>query len=76
MLIDVMYFVQDRIDISGLADTNHTPARMSLLLAEILKNRTHSIPCLKSSQFEKVTQLMISKFCCNEKSSSVMKIIS
>ena len=38
---------------------------------EILKNRSLSISCVTLSQFEEVVEFLISKFCYNDKSSSV-----
>ena len=38
---------------------------------EMLKNRSLSISCATQSQFEEVVEFLISKFCCNDKSSSV-----
>ncbi len=42
------------------------------ILIEMLKNRSHSITCITLSQFEEVVEFLLSKFCCNDKSSSVM----
>ena len=44
-----------------------------LLRTEMLKNRSNSITCMKLSQYEKMAEFMISKFCCNDKTSSVRK---
>ena len=38
---------------------------------EMLKNRSLSISCVTLSQFEEMVEFLISKFCCNDKSSSV-----
>ena len=38
---------------------------------EMLKNRSLSFSCVTLSQFEEVVEFLISKFCCNDKSSSV-----
>ncbi len=42
------------------------------ILIEMLKNRSHSITSITLSQFEEVAEFLLSKFCCNDKSSSVM----
>ena len=39
---------------------------------EMLKNRSLSISCVTLSQFEEMVEFLISKFCCNDKSSSAM----
>ncbi len=41
------------------------------ILIEMLKNRTH-ITCITLSEFEEVVEFLLSKYCCNDKSSSVM----
>ncbi len=44
------------------------------ILIEMLKNRSHSITCITLSQFEEVVEFLLSKYCCNDKSSSLMMI--
>ena len=49
---------------------------MLILPAEVLKNRSNMITCMKLSQYGKMAEFMISQFCCNNKSTSVCIIIN